>query len=70
METAIYDGDKLAYGMSVPGPALVVLPDTTIVVPPFASLDTRKHGYFVMDVDVGVQKAATRTSKRELADAH
>ncbi len=70
VETAIYDGDKLAYGMSVPGPALVVLPDTTIVVPPFASLDTRKHGYFVMDVDVGVQKAATRTTKRELADAH
>lgn len=69
-ETAIYDGQKLRFGMEVPGPALVVLPDTTIVVPPFARLDTRRHGYFVMNVDVGVQKAATRAVRRETADVH
>ncbi|MEI4488741.1 hydantoinase/oxoprolinase family protein [Frigidibacter sp. MR17.14] len=71
VETPIYDGEKLAYGMSVQGPALVILPDTTIVVPPFAALDTRKHGYFVMDVDVDTSAgAAAAKRKREPAPAH
>lgn len=65
----IYDGDRLQYGMSVPGPALVVLPDTTIVVPPFATLNMRRHGYFVMDVDVDTQQTSARSRKRALAAA-
>ena len=52
VETPVYDGEKLTYGMSIDGPGIVILPDTTIVVPPEFKLSTRKHGYFVMDVDV------------------
>ncbi|MBL4928994.1 hydantoinase/oxoprolinase family protein [Fuscibacter oryzae] len=70
VDMPIYDGDKLQYGMTVPGPALVVLPDTTIVVPPFATLSMRKHGYFVMDVDVDTQQTAAKSRKRALAPAH
>ncbi|VDC22358.1 hydantoinase/oxoprolinase family protein [Pseudogemmobacter humi] len=69
VDMPIYDGDRLQYGMSVPGPALVVLPDTTIVVPPFATLNMRKHGYFVMDVDVDTQQTNARSRKRALAAA-
>ncbi|MBE7183273.1 MAG: hydantoinase/oxoprolinase family protein [Methylobacterium mesophilicum] len=67
--TPAYDGTRLKYGMSVPGPALVVLPDTTIVVPPFAVLDTREYGYFVMTVDTEIKKGAPGVKKRELAMA-
>lgn len=70
VDMPIYDGDKLQYGMTVPGPALVVLPDTTIVVPPFATLAMRKHGYFVMDVDVDTQPTSVKSRKRALAPAH
>ena len=56
--TPIYDGSKLQYGMEAQGPAIVVLPDTTIVVPPFATLGTREHGYFVMEVDTEIRKPA------------
>nr|WP_296430278.1 hydantoinase/oxoprolinase family protein [Roseovarius sp. BRH_c41] len=49
--TSVYDGSKIEFGMDIQGPAIVVLPDTTIVVPPFAELTTREHGYFVMNVD-------------------
>ncbi|WP_152047496.1 hydantoinase/oxoprolinase family protein [Aureimonas psammosilenae] len=70
VETTAYDGTKLTYGMTVPGPALVILPDTTIVVPPFASLQTREYGYFVMTVDTEIRKAAPAKRKRELAMAH
>lgn len=69
VDTPIYDGDKLRYGMTVPGPALVVLPDTTIVVPPFAVLETREYGYFVMNVDVEIKKSGTKHRQRELAAA-
>lgn len=67
VDTPIFDGTRLVYGMTVPGPAIIVLPDTTIVVPPFACLDTREHGYFVMSVDVEIKKATAKARKRELA---
>jgi N-methylhydantoinase A/oxoprolinase/acetone carboxylase beta subunit len=66
----VFDGDKLKWGMTVPGPALVVLPDTTIVVPPFAVLETREYGYFVMNVDTGVKKSVPKVRERELAMSH
>lgn len=69
VETPAYDGARLSYGMTVPGPALVVLPDTTIVVPPFASLETREYGYFVMNVDTGIKKSAPKAKARELTPA-
>ena len=53
IETPYYDGDKLAYGMKVDGPALVVLPDTTIVVPPEFKISTQEQGYYIMEVPVG-----------------
>ncbi|MNP63066.1 hypothetical protein D3C76_1584180 [compost metagenome] len=55
--------------MSVPGPALVVLPDTTILVPPFASLETRENGYFVMNVDTSGKQSKPKTRAREVAVA-
>ena len=52
VDTPVYDGERLTCGMAIEGPGIVVLPDTTIVVPPGFGLSTRKHGYFVMDVDL------------------
>ncbi|MEQ8650904.1 MAG: hydantoinase/oxoprolinase family protein [Kiloniellales bacterium] len=51
-DTPIFDGDRLRYGMSVDGPAVIVLPDTTIVVPPKFQLAVQQHGYFTMTVPV------------------
>lgn len=68
VEMPIVDGSQLQFGMSVPGPALVVLPDTTIVVPPFATLETREYGYFVMNVDVSAKgKRSGKSTSPELA---
>lgn len=50
IETPYYDGDKLTYGMKVGGPALVLLADTSIVVPPGFEISTQEHGYFIMEV--------------------
>lgn len=69
VQTPVYDGTKLNYGMTVPGPALIILPDTTIAVPPFAVLETRKFGYFVMNVDVEIKKTGAKRKERELAAA-
>jgi N-methylhydantoinase A len=55
-DTPIFDGTKLQHGMSVQGPSIVVLPDTTIVVPPFANLTIADHGYFVMRVDAAADQ--------------
>lgn len=69
VETPAFDGNKLRYGMKVSGPALVVLPDTTIVVPPFASLETRELGYFVMNVDTEIGKSPKQAKARVLSPA-
>ena len=50
VETPYYDGEKLGFGTKVNGPAIIVLPDTTIVVPSDFRLTTTEHGYYVMDV--------------------
>jgi len=52
METSLYDGEKLTYGMKVDGPAIIALADTTIVVPPEFKVSTQEYGYFIMDVPV------------------
>lgn len=51
-ETPYYDGEKLVNGMEVEGPAIVVLPDTTIVVPQYFKISTQERGYFILDVPV------------------
>jgi len=52
IETPYYNGDKLTYGMKVGGPALVVLADTTIVVPPGFKISTQERGYYIIEVPV------------------
>ncbi|NIE73405.1 hydantoinase/oxoprolinase family protein [Pantoea sp. Ap-967] len=70
VDTPVYAGDRLEYGMTVPGPALVMLPDTTILVPPFASLETRQSGYFVMNVDTSGKQSKPRSRNREAVGSH
>lgn len=50
LEIPYYDGDQLAYGMKIDGPAIIVLPDTTIVIPPGFKISTQERGYYVMEV--------------------
>ncbi|HUQ25087.1 MAG TPA: hydantoinase/oxoprolinase family protein [Burkholderiales bacterium] len=44
--TAVYDGERLVCGNSVPGPAIVETSDTTVVVPPGAKLRLDQLGNF------------------------
>lgn len=50
IDTHIYNGESLFYGMDVIGPALVILPDTTIVIPPKFKISTQQNGDFIMDL--------------------
>jgi N-methylhydantoinase A len=52
VEIPYYDGERLRHGMSVPGPAIIVLTDTTILVPERVDLSVEEHGYFIMDLGV------------------
>ena len=52
IETPYYDGENMTYGMSIDGPAIIVLSDTTIVVPPGYKVSTQEYGYFIMEVPV------------------
>lgn len=53
LETPYYDGDRLAYGMRIEGPAIIVLPDTTIVVPPGFRISTQARGYYILEAPCG-----------------
>ena len=44
--TAVYDGERLVSGNSVPGPAIVETSDTSVVVPPGAKLRLDELGNF------------------------
>ncbi|MEA3192827.1 MAG: N-methylhydantoinase [Betaproteobacteria bacterium] len=44
--TAVYDGERLVSGNSIPGPAIVETSDTTVVVPPGAKLRLDQLGNF------------------------
>jgi N-methylhydantoinase A len=50
VEIPYYDGERLTHGMSVRGPAIIVLADTTIIVPEQVDLTVEEHGYFIMDL--------------------
>lgn len=52
IETRCYYGEKLVHGMKVRGAAIVVMNDTTIVVPPKFTLLTQERGYFILEVPV------------------
>jgi N-methylhydantoinase A len=47
--TAVYDGERLVSGNSVPGPAIVETSDTTVVVPPGAKLRLDELGNFELN---------------------
>ncbi len=49
VETPYYDGEKLSNGMKIVGPAIIVLPDTTVVVPKQFTLSTQEQDYYVME---------------------
>ncbi len=49
IETPCYDGERLSNGMKIDGPAIVVLLDTTIVVPKQFTLSTQEQNYYVME---------------------
>ncbi|SVE58640.1 uncharacterized protein METZ01_LOCUS511494, partial [marine metagenome] len=44
METAVFEGEKLVPGNSVPGPAIVETADTTVVVHPGQNLLVDQFG--------------------------
>lgn len=52
IETPYYDGERLANGMKLKGPAIIVLPDTTIIVPKLFTLSTQEYGYYILEVPV------------------
>lgn len=51
-EIPYYDGERLSSGMQVEGPAIIILPDTTILVPEGARVRVQELGYFIMDLPV------------------
>lgn len=51
VEIPYFDGERLTHGMSVRGPAIIVLADTTILVPEKVDLRVEEHGYFIMDLE-------------------
>jgi N-methylhydantoinase A/oxoprolinase/acetone carboxylase beta subunit len=50
VDTPVFDADRILRGMEITGPAMVVAPDTTILVPPRCQLGVGSQGYFTMDV--------------------
>ncbi|MBI4696063.1 MAG: hydantoinase/oxoprolinase family protein [Gammaproteobacteria bacterium] len=48
-EALLLDPAYLPYDTAVPGPALIVAPDTTVVVPGDASVTARRGGYLVIE---------------------
>ena len=65
VETPVYDGLKLVNGNRVPGPAIVVQPTTTIVVPPdFALLCDEYNNYLMYPVTRDVTELVNMLSNR------
>ena len=48
-EAAIYDGDRLAPGTAVSGPAVILEPTSTLVIDPGAHVRVSEHGTYVID---------------------
>jgi N-methylhydantoinase A len=49
VETPCYDGELPSNGMKVDGPAIIVLLDTTIVVPKQFMLSIQEQDYYIME---------------------
>ena len=50
ISTSIYDGDAMEIGSVVYGPAVIEQRNTTIVVPPKASLQVNSYGDYMMEL--------------------
>ncbi len=50
VQTPIYDGAQLGAAASISGPAIVELPDTTVVIPPGATANVDRFGSIIIDV--------------------
>jgi N-methylhydantoinase A len=48
IDVEVYDGNVLAVGQGIHGPAIVTLPETSIVVDPDFALNCDEHGNFVL----------------------
>jgi N-methylhydantoinase A len=52
----VFDGPRLGAGASIPGPAVIDYPVTTVVVPPGATAEVDSLGNVL--IDVGIQGSA------------
>jgi N-methylhydantoinase A len=50
-ETPIYDGDRLAPGTAIDGPAVILEPTSTLVIDPGAHVRVSEHGTYVIDTE-------------------
>ena len=53
METPVFWGEKLAAGNQVSGPAIIQVPDTTIVVHPGQTARIDPYGNVLIDLHAG-----------------
>jgi N-methylhydantoinase A len=67
-DTDVYAGRDLGFGASVPGPAIIDYPDTTVVLPPGSEANIDRFGNVLIDVaavtdsDAALSGSATATS--------
>ncbi|MBI3157570.1 MAG: hydantoinase/oxoprolinase family protein [Burkholderiales bacterium] len=54
---AVFDGEQLHHGQSQSGPAIIELPDTSIVVPPAARASVDALGHFWIDLSLAREAA-------------
>jgi N-methylhydantoinase A len=50
VEIPYYNGEKSIPGMKVEGPAIIVFPDTTILVPHRFTIEAQENGYYIMEI--------------------
>lgn len=53
IDTAVHDGEALAPGHVIEGPAVIDLPGTSIVIPPRARGEIEAHGHTIIHLGVG-----------------
>ena len=49
-KTKVFDGERLQFGMTVEGPAIIELKTTTVVVPPSQTLSVNRFGDLVLEI--------------------
>lgn len=64
-ETPIYDGERLAPGTELDGPAVILEPTSTLVIDPGAHVRVSEHGAYVIDTE-GAGPVAGAAAEEEL----